>query len=107
MRGIILLLPQYAVMEWCSVKAQGHFTFYLYLTFRYMYITRTKQKTTEEYFRQRCVEKPLSQVEMKTEYIFCSTIYTLCNGWLFICSNTCYGTPKFSILSTNVYHWIL
>jgi hypothetical protein len=36
MSGAILLLPQYAFMAWCLVKAQGElhlFTFYLHVQF--------------------------------------------------------------------------
>jgi hypothetical protein len=29
MRGAILLLPQYALMEWCLVKHRDNFTFYI------------------------------------------------------------------------------
>jgi len=33
---IVYVIPQYAFMAWCSVKAQGQI--YLYLTFQYIYI---------------------------------------------------------------------
>jgi len=39
MRGAVPLLPQYAFMPWCSVKAQGPLYFYLYHFLFYEYFS--------------------------------------------------------------------
>jgi hypothetical protein len=46
MRGDITLLPQYAIMAWCSVKAYGQLYLYLYLyiyLYLYLYLYHSPQ----------------------------------------------------------------
>jgi hypothetical protein len=64
MSGAIPLLPQYDFMAWCLVKAQGQFTFYLYLlSDRVHYVGVLLYETCLRIFRS---EEPKSRVKVET-----------------------------------------
>jgi hypothetical protein len=80
MSRVIPPLPQYAFMEWCSVKkAQGQFYFVFTITFYLFYVTQGVKRPERE-----ADHSPPSSAEVENAWSYTSTPQYVFKAWCLI-----------------------